>query len=437
VCVHNKRAAWGCEAGRIALNCINPASPRRVFEAAKWGSMGLTSGTHIQLGRIPLRSFDGSCGMNGLRPLRIELLLPSLPRAGMEVVTATLARGLRTRGHDVGFTCIEELGEIGSELRAEGFRVSVVVAPGLRPNVVPRELGDWLKRIRPDVVHAQSGVWLKAVQAARWASVPTTVLTLHGIPPTVPWHMRQYMRVAARRADQVVAVSATLQQYLINEVRVPRQKVQLVENGVPTDQIRPTGRSAGFRMAAGVPSDARVIGTVARLHPVKNHEMLIRAFANVRSRIPNAFLLLVGDGSQRLAVEDQVQRLGLSDAVRITGVVPDATPFLNEMDVFALPSHIEGLSISLLEAMACEVPIVATAVGGTPALLRHGQIGSLTPAGDADAFADAVVSVLTGPCVRNRTQAARAIVETHYSVRKMVSEYERVYGLSEALPQRI
>lgn len=362
--------------------------------------------------------------------LRIEMMLPSLPRAGLEMVAATLARCLTGHGHEVGFTCIEGPGPLGLELREEGFRVAVVPAPGLRPNVLPQELAAWLRKVRPDVAHIHSGVWLKAAQAARLARVPGVVYTLHGIAPEEPTLMRIYNRIAASRTDALAAVSDSLRRYLVDRVRVPPDKVRVIHNGVSTVLYRKQPRSAHLRRSLGIPANALVVGNVARLHPVKNHDLLLAAFERVLARIPDAFLLLVGDGQLRQEIERAIGAMRLDGRVCITGLVPGTHPYLNEMDVFALSSHIEGTSISLLEAMACEVPVVATAVGGNPRLLRDGELGLLTRAGDADGLAAAITTVLhDSEAAALRATTARQVVEEHYSEARMAADYETLYAV--------
>jgi glycosyltransferase involved in cell wall biosynthesis len=359
--------------------------------------------------------------------LRIEMMLPTMARAGMETVTATLGRELSRRGHEVGFTCILGIGEVGEDLEREGFRVANVPAPGLRPNLVPRELGGWLRQVRPDVVHIHSGLWLKGVQAARRASVPT-VYTHHGVRPVEPWHMPWYNRVAARRTDRIVAVSESVRRYLIEVAGARADRVSVILNGVPTDRFRARSRSVELRQRLGIPRDAAVVGCVARLHPVKNHELLLDAFAIVRRSRSNAFLLLVGDGPLRAEVERRAAEHGLDAALRITGVVPDTAPLYNEMDVHVLASHVEGTSISLLEAMASEVPVVATAVGGNPALLDSGRLGRLVPPAHAHALAGSILELLEDTALRERlTAQALAELKRSYSVENMADCYEVVY----------
>jgi glycosyltransferase involved in cell wall biosynthesis len=368
--------------------------------------------------------------------LRIEMILPSMPRAGMEMVTAALGRALHKRGHHVGFTCIEGIGEVGMALRRDGFRVVHVDTPGLRPNLVPRELGGWFRTIEPDVVHIHSGVWLKAAQAAHHAGVRSTVYTLHGIRPVENWYTPWYNRLAAMRTGHMVAVSGSLRNYLVHRIGVPQERVHVVHNGVSTESFQPRPRSGRLRRELGIPEHARVVGCVARLHPVKNHDLLIDAFARVRQQHPDAFLLLVGDGARRAELQQKIQDLQLQHAVRITGEMDSIAPLYNEMEVFALSSHIEGTSISILEAMASGVPVVATAVGGNPALLDGGHRGLLAPAGDVQEFAKAILTLLAGDELRQRlSEQGRTDVASDYSVEYMAEQYEHVY-IAAAKPQR-
>jgi glycosyltransferase involved in cell wall biosynthesis len=364
------------------------------------------------------------------RRLRIEMVLPSLPRAGMEVVAASLATVLRDRDHDVGFTCIEGPGQLGLELRDAGFRVSVVAAPGLRPNIVARELGPWFAQRRPDVVHVHNGLWLKAVRAAQHARVRRIIYTLHGIDVIEPWYTRYMNRLAARRTERVVAVSETLRGYLQDNARVRPECITVIENGVSVEKFRPGERSAAERARLGLPGvDRMLVGVIARLDRVKNHALLIDAFSLVVRERPDAFLVIVGDGPLRSQLQRQIERLNLHQHVRITGVYPDPAPILRQLDVFALSSEIEGTSMSILEAMATGLPIVATAVGGTPRLLRDGACGLLTPPGDSRALGRALLDLLSSPDTARRLGIqARSAVEAEHSEGYMADQYETVYA---------
>ena len=160
--------------------------------------------------------------------MRIEMVLPTLDAAGMEVMVANLTRGLVGRGHQVGVTCLEEDGLIADELRAVGVRVAVIRNPGFRGVLRPTRLEAWLRQVRPDLVHAHSGGWLKAARAAHRAGVPHVVHTVHGLLDHEPWHGVLFKRWATRYTARVIAVSEPLRQYLLRVVRLPPAKTTLV-----------------------------------------------------------------------------------------------------------------------------------------------------------------------------------------------------------------
>jgi glycosyltransferase involved in cell wall biosynthesis len=368
------------------------------------------------------------------RSLSIEMVIPTLHRAGMEVVTANLAQALRANGHEVGITCIEELGDLGLDLQASGFPVRLVSTPGVLPNFLPSRLSKWLRQRRPDVVHAHSGTWLKAICAARIAGVPRVILSAHGTETAAQWLMRQYQRYAGGRAAGVVAVSRPLQEYLTATLGVPARRVHYIPNGVLPVPVQ-ADPPPDHRRKLGIPEDAWVVGCVARLHPVKNHDLLIDAFDRLQREVPESFLLLVGDGPCRTSLEQRIRDRGLSGRVRITGVVPDPGSYLRCMQVKVLSSHSEGLSVSLLEAMATGLPVVATAVGGTPGLLEHGRLGTLVPPGDAAAFAAALADVCRAPeAFNDQVALARKTVSTKYSVAAMARAHEIVYTDGATFP---
>jgi sugar transferase (PEP-CTERM/EpsH1 system associated) len=355
------------------------------------------------------------------------MILPSLIAAGMETVTARLAMQLASTGHTVGVTCLLDEGPLASDLRAAGHRVAVVPAPGLRTNVMPVQLAAWLRREQPDVVHAHSGTWLKAARAARLAGVRRVVFTEHGLNDVEPWYNAILKRCGGWMTDCVVAVSHPLRQYLVEHVRIPESKVVVIPNGVDTLRFRPGPSRGELRARLGL-GNAAVIGHVARLAPVKNQPLLVDALGRVRERAPNAHLVIVGDGPERDALRAHIRARGLEASVHLAGEARDVPSILREFDVFALPSKAEGTSMSVLEAMASGVPIVASAVGGTPDLLDHGRCGVLVAPNDVDALADALADLLLAPeRRRDLAAAARARVMSEFDEAVVAKRYEGLY----------
>jgi glycosyltransferase involved in cell wall biosynthesis len=359
--------------------------------------------------------------------LRIELVVASLPAAGMEMVVAHLARGLLARGHDVGITCIEERGPLGEQLAREGIRVSVVPAPGLRTILFPNALADWFRELRPDVIHVHSGAWLKAARAARKAGVPHIVYTAHGLFETEQWHRPLLERWSARCTDAMVVVSEPLRTAL-SAVGVDPDRIIVLPNGMDTDQFRPGPASGRVRGRFGLAADTFVIGHVARFTPVKNHALLIDAFARVVKERPSAFLALIGDGPLRSAAEDRALMLGIADRIGFFGMASELPAIYRDFDLFVLSSLSEQTSISLLEAMATGIPVVATAVGGTPDLVGRGAAGRLVPSEDAGALANAIIALFDDKTARRTlADAGRRRVVEHYGMEAMLDGYEAVY----------
>lgn len=361
------------------------------------------------------------------------MILPSLIAAGMETVTARLALQLAASGHTVGVTCLLDEGPLASELRAAGVRVAVVPAPGLRTNVMPTDLAAWLRREQPDVVHAHSGTWLKAARASHLAGVRRFVFTEHGLNDVEPWYNAVLKRCGGWMTDCVVAVSQPLRTYLVGQVGIPAAKVVVIQNGVDTERFRPGARSGELRRRFDI-GDAPVIGHVARLAPVKNQPLLVDALARVRDRVPNARLVIVGDGPDRDALRAHVRMRDLEACVHLAGEARDVPAILREFDVFALPSKAEGTSMSVLEAMASGVPVVASAVGGTPDLLDHGRCGMLVPPNDTEALAAALADLLLASDRRRAlASAARDRVTGSFDEGVVARRYEGLYRGVETL----
>lgn len=358
-------------------------------------------------------------------------MLPTLEIGGMEVLTVSMARGLRARGHEVGVTCLLGEGVLADALRADGIPVSCVLTPGTRTIVHAPRLVEHFRRIRPHVVHTHNGVWEKGARAARLANVPVVGHTLHGLHQNERWWLLPHLtRWAARHSDWVVPVSRELEAYLVGPARLRSTMVRHIINGVDTGRFAPGARLGPVRATLGLDGDTPLVGIVARLAPVKNHALLIAAFARTLVRVPDAHLAIVGDGELREALAGQIAEAGLGARVHLVGALQGMERIYRELDVFVLSSTTEGTPMSVLEAMASGVPVVATAVGGIPALLDDGVTGRLVPSHDRDALGDAMADLLADGAARQRMGlAARARVVERYSETAMLDAYERLYDV--------
>jgi glycosyltransferase involved in cell wall biosynthesis len=247
-------------------------------------------------------------------------------------------------------------------------------------------------------------------------------------------HRRLAYRLVARRAFRMVAVSRDVGRYLTASLGV-RGAVETIYNGIDTARlVRPEGR-ARLRAELGLGPHQPVVGAIGNLFPVKGHTYLVRAAARLAARFPDLTVLLSGRPLLEAELTAEARALGVERQVRFLGFRDDVPALLDAMDVFVLPSLSEGLSMSLLEAMAAGKPVVATDVGGNPELVVDGQTGLLVPARDPEALAVAIGRVLGDRALAARLgDSARRRVLGEFGVDRMVARYVGLYDTMLADP---
>jgi sugar transferase (PEP-CTERM/EpsH1 system associated) len=287
------------------------------------------------------------------------------------------------------------------------------------------------RTLQPDVVHTRNWTCIDAIVAARLAGVPIVIHGEHGREATDPEGRnagrRRLRRLLGPLVTEFVTVSQDLARWLIEEVRIPAQKVCTIYNGVDTCRFSSDGRD-GARQALGIPDRSVAFGTVGRLDPVKDHVGLLKAFARMSAH-PGILLYIVGDGPCHSEVEAAVRALGLTQRVRLLGDRPDVPELLPGFDVFVLPSLGEGMSNSILEAMATGLPVVATRVGGNPELVVHEGTGLLVEPRSIDSLATALSRYVGDPALRAaHGRAARKRAEREFGLPRMLSAYDDLYS---------
>jgi sugar transferase (PEP-CTERM/EpsH1 system associated) len=291
-----------------------------------------------------------------------------------------------------------------------------------------------MRRLRPTVLHTYNLAALEYAFTASMAGVPVRIHAEHGRDASDPQGLNPKHNFLRRRiapfVDRFIPVSEDLNRWLGQVVRIAPAKTLFIKNGVDTDKYAPGGLPAPD--SPWTPDDV-VIGTVARVQDVKNHRLLVEALAHLRTRHParsaRIKLSIVGDGPLLPAVREQVAALGLQDAVWLPGARADIGALLHTFSVFALPSLAEGTPVSMLEAMACGLPVVASRVGGIPEVIDDGVQGFLVPVGDAEALAEALARYATDPDLRARHgRGGRARVEERFSMRAMLAAYDELYA---------
>jgi glycosyltransferase involved in cell wall biosynthesis len=362
------------------------------------------------------------------RPLKVAHVVLSMNVGGLErVVLALTHEGMRL-GQEVAIVCIETAGTLAATAEALG---ATVVSAGKRPGVqwgLRRTLREIFKRLRPDVVHThQVGALFYAGPAARKVGVPAIIHTEHGKHYAARFRTRILGRIAARSAQRFCCVAGDVADEVKRYRIAPEGKLTVVPNGIDTARFL-APPDAQLRRSLGIPEGAPVVGTIGRLCEVKRQDVLLKAFATLRRGVPDAHLILVGEGPLRGELERLARELGVARVTHLAGYQSQPERFLPLMNVFALTSRSEGMPLAVLEAWAAGVPVVASAVGGLPELIEQDRTGLLFPALDEDALAAAV-----GRLLLDRASAAamgtrgREWVQSQYTLDRMAQRYRQHY----------
>jgi len=245
--------------------------------------------------------------------------------------------------------------------------------------------------------------------------------------PARGWLSHWFNNQLIRRADALQVISPQLEAYVRSWPHPPR-RIYCIPNGVDLGGYIRENQAQGVRERLRISGDAPVIGSMGRLDKIKGYDLLLHAYQKITQKIPEARLLLVGDGPERLPLAELAARLSLPHPVIFTGYTEDVKPYLAVLSLFVCSSRSEGVPHSLLEAMAMGLPIVSTRVGGIESVMEDRREGWLIPAEDVDALSSAVLELLSCPgTAQTCAQAARARVEQEFSLRRMVEQVQTMY----------
>lgn len=322
------------------------------------------------------------------------------------------------------------MGPLMERATAEGFEVERWESHGELDLPAIMAARRTLAKFAPDIAHLHSAhAHALGVPAARFARVGAVVVSrrVDFLVRRNPFSRIKY----AMPVDRYFCISRGVMDVL-RASGVPDAKLVLVPSGIDLVAVRAEGAASTLDLRAwlGLPADAEIIGTVASLAPHKNHALLLEAAPALLKARPRAHLVWLGEGGCRAALERRRAELNLAGRVHMVGFHPDAKALMTQFTVFCLPSHLEGLCTSLLDAQALGVPIVATAVGGVPEVVNDGVTGRLVRTLQPAPLAGALVEALAEPSLRAEwARAARTAVEA-FSISETAArsrfEYERI-----------
>lgn len=378
--------------------------------------------------------------------IKVAHVITRLSLGGAQENTLLTVLGLLRRGYAADLVVgTNDVGEGPLPLPPGAPAPRVISVPQMGRRVSPardaaalRTLARVLREGGYHVVHThmtKAGVLGRL--AARMAGTPVVVHTLHG--PAFHAHQPPYVRRAViglkrmlgRRTDHVVTVSQRLADDAVNAGIVPRGRISTIYSGMELEWFTGAGAERdGVRAALGIPAAAPVAGVVARLVPLKGHDLLLDALPRVVRAVPDARFLLVGGGPLRPALEARVRAMGMAGHVVFAGEVPrERVPgMIAAMDVLVHTSLREGLARVLPQALAAGRPCVALDLDGAPEVVVPGETGWLVRPGDAAGLADAVAAALADPEARRRMgEAGRRRVVPRWGTEAMVDEIAALY----------
>lgn len=368
------------------------------------------------------------------RPLRVLHILNRLDRGGTELVVLKVMDGLSKvvfehrlaslRGSDPELQNVPlpggkllNAGDVGSGFQFPLFR-----------------LARMMRAYRPHIVHSRNWGAIEAIPAARLAGVPVAIHSEHGYEiemlAGLPNRRRVFRRTAYAMADAVFAVTRELRDYHAKQAWISPQRIRVIYNGVDTHRFCPhPDLRAAVRKRFGLPPNRFIVGAVGRMVRIKDHATLLRAVDLITQRDVDAHALLVGSGPEL----ERTQALadaspGLAGRVTFVGASEEVPELLNAMDVFALPSISEGMSNTLLEAMATGLPVIATAVGGNNEVIDNDQSGWLIRTKDHEAMASILTRLASQADLRRTSGvSARQRIIERFSLDRMLNDYTQLY----------
>lgn len=336
--------------------------------------------------------------------------------------------------------CVKDYSDFRNRIERDDVEVIALnKREGTDPNLYLKFYRQF-KRLNPAIVHTRNTSGLDALLPAVLAGVPCRIHGEHGRNVSdLHGKSRKYLLLRKLHRpiiDHYIALSRDLECYLTDRVSVPSAAVSQIPNGVDTDLFAPPKhrqRPSGL-YPGPIDSETIVIGTVSRLQPVKDPLTLISAFSLLQQSMSEHHrlkLAIVGDGPLMGQAQALIASEGLSDSAWLLGERDDIPDLLKTFDVYAQSSLAEGISNTVLEAMAAGLPVVATRVGGNPETVVDGETGRLLPAGDPHTLASVLADYVSRPNIRMQHGAAgRRRAEEQFSLKTMVERYLRVYEMT-------
>ena len=364
------------------------------------------------------------------RPLVVHVMY-RFDTGGLENGVVNLINHMPAHAYRHAVVALTEITDFRRRVQRDDVEfIALDKAPGQGFWLYPR-LFRLFRRLRPAIVHSRN-IGALEVQLPAWAAgVPVRVHGEHGwdVSDMDGSRYRGVRRFYKPFVNRWIALSRELGHYLQEQVRVPASRITQAYNGVDTERFK--AAPGGVQRIEGCPFDPAqhwIVGTVGRMSPVKDQTMLARAFIEAAPRAPQLRLAMIGDGPLRAQCQALLDEAGLADRAWLPGERSDVPDLMRGLHAFALPSLAEGISNTILEAMASGLPVVATEVGGNADLVQSDLTGLIVPRAEPSAMAAALLDLSADPTrAKAMGIAGRARVDAQFSLPAMVKTYQSVY----------
>lgn len=357
--------------------------------------------------------------------MKVMHVVLSLDCGGLEKLVVDLVNGLNKKGIESMVLCLGDKGVLSKQIEEKGIEVvSLEKKDGLDFGLF-FQLAKILKSAKIDIVHTHNlGPLVYGSVAAKLAGCKA-LNTRHGRTDkkisSLVWNLNDY----------IVPVSEDTKTHLLHCNRMNKLKVKVIYNGIDIDvfnQGMGLEEKSKIREDLGLKKESFIIGHVGRLSAEKDQLTLLKAFRNIVYKEHNAELIIIGDGDQRETLKKAAKEFKIDASVKFLGHRDDVSKILRVMDVFVLTSFREGLSLAILEAMACGVPIVATKIGGTPEVIVDGENGYLAPCGFPERIENGIMRIFSNKELHQKMSAnCLKLAKDNFSLDRMTADYEELY----------
>ena len=360
--------------------------------------------------------------------MNILFITTHLEPGGVPYYTVSLAEALKKRGHRVLVASGGgKFSDILSNLDTEHIKLNIRTKSELSPKILFSliQLLGIVKEKNIQIIHAQTRVTqVLSFLLSKLTGIPY-ISTCHGF--FRPHFFRKALPLWGKR---VIAISKAVEKHLIGDMKIKKEHIKLIHNGIDCNKFNviDSQRINEFKQRIGLKAGS-VVGILARLSDVKGHKYLIEAFKKVLPRIPDVQLLIVGDGRMKDELVELTENLDIQKNVFFVPSLLDIPLVLSAMDIFVMPSIQEGLGLSIMQAQAAGLAVIASSVGGISTLIEDRQTGILIPSADTEAIAKSIILLLTDKDLAVRLgQNAKRNIQENFSLEKMAAGTEKLYS---------